>query len=65
MIKFISNGVNVNVPHDYVVWLLFLRKLKYSELNSFLSEVLIILFEGQVLFSDLLHPSGSFCFEFS
>ena len=41
---------------------LFLRNLKCSELNSFLSKVLVTLLEEQVLSSDVLHPSGQFCF---
>ena len=35
MIEFISDGVNINVPYYYAIWM-----LKCSELNSFLSEVL-------------------------
>ena len=38
----------------------FLRKLRCSELNSFLSEVLLTLLEEKKLSSDLLHPSGQF-----
>ena len=41
---------------------LFLRKRKCSELNSFISEVLVTLLEKKVLSSDLLHPSGQFHF---
>ena len=36
----------------------FLRKLRRSELNSLLSEVLVT--EEQTLPSDLLHPLGQF-----
>ena len=38
----------------------FLEKLRCSELNSLLSEVLLTLLEEQTLSSDLLHPSGQF-----
>ena len=54
MIKFISNGVDINVPDDYVIWMFFLRKLRCSEQNSLLSEVLVT--EEKMLSSDLLHP---------
>ena len=38
----------------------FLRKLRCSELNSFLSEVSVTLIEEQALSSDLLHLLASF-----
>ena len=57
MIKFISNGVDINVPDDYVIWMFFLRKLRCLEQNS-LSEVLVT--EEKTLSSDLLHPQASF-----
>ena len=38
----------------------FLRKLRCSELNSLLLEILVTLLEEQALSSDLLHPSGQF-----
>ena len=57
MIKFISNGVDINVPDDYVIWMFFLRKLRCSEQNS-LPEVLVT--EEKTLSSDLLHPQASF-----
>ena len=58
MIKFISNGVDINVPDDYVIWMFFLRKLRCSEQNSLLSEVLVT--EEKTLSSDLLHPPDQF-----
>ena len=58
MNEFISNGVDINVPDDYVIWMFFLRQLRWSELNSLLSEVLVNLSEEQTLSSDLLHPHG-------
>ena len=58
MNEFISNGVDINVPDDYVIWMFFLRQLRCSELNSLLSEVLVNLSEEQTLSSDLLHPHG-------
>ena len=39
----------------------FLRKLRCSELNSFLSEVSVTLLKEKALLSDLPHPSGQFC----
>ena len=40
----------------------FYRKLRYSELKSSLSKVLVTLLEEQALSSDLLRPSGQFRF---
>ena len=72
MIEFIPNGVGINAPDDYAIWMFFIRKLRCSELNSLLSEVLVTLLEEKKLSSDyytpllegkkvtlwLLHPSG-------
>ena len=60
MIEFIYNEADTNVPDDYTIGCFFLRKLKCSELNSLLSEVLLTLVEVKKLSSDLLHPSGQF-----
>ena len=57
MIEFISNGVDISVPNDYAFGCFFLKKLRCSELNSLLSEVLVT--EEQTLSSDLL-PPGQF-----
>ena len=60
MIEFISNGVDINVPDDYAIWMFFLRKLRCSELNSLSLEILVTLLEEQALSSNLLHLSGQF-----
>ena len=58
MIEFISNGADINVPDAYAIWMFFLRKLRCSELDSFLPDVSVTLLEA--LSSGLLHPSDQF-----
>ena len=47
MIEFISYGVDINLSDDYAIWMLLLRQLRCSELNSFLSKVLVTLIEKE------------------
>ena len=65
MIEFISNGVILMCPMITRFGCFFLRILRCSELNSFLSEVLLTLLEEKNLSSDLLHSSGQFCLPIS
>ena len=46
------------MPDDYAIGCFFLKKLRCSELNSLLLEVLVN--EEQTLSSDILHPSAQF-----
>ena len=58
MIEFISNGVDINVPDDYLIWVFFSKKTQMLQIKFFLIRSFRTLFEEQALSSDLLHPSG-------
>ena len=47
MIEFISNGVDINGPDDYGVWMSFSKSFSCSELNSLLSEVSVTLLKNK------------------
>ena len=61
MIEFIPNGVYINMSDDYAIWMFLSKKLRCSDLDSPLSEVLVTLLEEKEALSfDLLLSLSSF-----